>query len=94
MSNIKALQVMVSNTVEKTSKAGKPYKFLQVQGLATMEDGTQSMFRFDLWPERDQPLPQVPLGQCVPILGLRVHWETAKLEPAVTGFRPVPVKTA
>lgn len=87
MSNIKQLDVMVSNPVEKTSKAGKPYKFLQVQGLATMEDGTQSMFRFDLWPERDKELPTVPKGPCVPILGLRVHWETAKLEPAVVGFR-------
>jgi hypothetical protein len=90
MSNIKQLNVMVSNLVEKMSKAGKPYKFLQVQGLATMDDGSESMFRFDLWPERDKELPQVPKGPCVPVLGLRVHWETAKLEPAVVGFRKAP----
>jgi len=87
--NVATLNVLVTNPVQKISKAGKPYQFLTIQGLATMTDGTQGMFKYDIWPERDKPLPTVPLGECKPVYGCRVHWETANLEPAFVDFVPL-----
>jgi len=87
--NVSTLQVLVSKATEKISKAGKPFKFLTLQGLATLDDGTQSMFTYDFWPERDQPLPVIPPGSYAPIYGCRVHWERNTLEPSFVGFKPL-----
>jgi len=90
--NVAKLNVLVTNPVSKISKAGKPYSFLTIQGLATMDDGNQAMFKYDIWPEKDKPLPIVPLGDCIPVYGCRVHWETANLEPAFVAFKPISAK--
>lgn len=88
--NVQSLNVLVSNVTSKISKkTGSPYQFLTIQGLATMVDGVQQMFTYDIWPEKDKPLPVVNPGEYVPIFGARVHWETQKLEPAFVDFRPL-----
>lgn len=76
--------------VEKLSKAGTPYAFLKLEGIAHQEGGDMSVFRYDFWPtEKGAPLPLLHTGDHVPVYGCAPHWETAKLEPRFMGFKPV-----
>lgn len=91
--DIVSLNVLITKPVQKVSKkTGQPYQFLTIQGVATAHDGEETMFSYDIWPEKDQPMPVVPKGPCKPIYGCRVHWETKNLEPAFIGFQPINAK--
>jgi len=76
--------------VEKpsTKTPGRINRYVKIDGFATDSTGRRSVFRYDFWPMKDQPLPDWKLGEYSPVLDLAPHWETAKLEPRIVDFTP------
>lgn len=72
-----------------SSKTGKPFEFIALQGVMVYDDGRQEVFVYDFFAARGEPLPTITPGKFLPVLEPKPNNMTRKLEANIVALRPV-----
>ena len=86
------IQLLVAQRHDKVSaKTGKPYSFVELQGIIHQDDGRQDVFVYDYFGKRDEALPDLKPGRYDVVTELQPDYKTRKLEARITKLVPHPV---